>query len=220
MTEPCLRLENLLAIAAGEREDPRRDHVRDCPRCRSRLKAYGLFTSLETQGACPGEERAVAQLTATLRDRIGVSESLPARPARVPWWTPRRLVPACGAAAILLGGFLLVQDDLRRPGGEPIAREAPASPLDAGLSPAPARPRADGALELSWSPVPGADAYRVRLLDAGLQELARFDAGARTSLALTAESLRAWSDRATYWHVQALAAGDPVADSAPQALPR
>jgi hypothetical protein len=226
MTEPCLPLEELLALAESEAGDPRRDHVNHCPRCRSRLTAYGFFTSLDRDDPCPGEGQAVVQLAATLRDRIGsgdLSRAAPARPkarGRSPWWAPRLLVPALGAAAIVAGVVLLVRDQLPSTPSAPALREEPASLREAVVAALPAQVLLDGSLELHWNVVSGADAYRVRLLDAGLEEIARFDAGQGSSFVLTVADLQAWSSRAAFWQVQALAEGDRIADSAPVALPR
>jgi hypothetical protein len=231
MTEPCPPLAELLALADSETDDPRRDHVRTCPRCRSRLSAYGFFSSLDRDDPCPGEEQAVARLTATLHDHIEHDEPVqpvvrqpaePGRkvsPARSPWWAPRLLVPAFGVAAILVGVFLIVRDDLPGPVGAPAVREEPGPSQESVVVTAPARTLPDGSLELRWSAVTGTDAYRIRILDSGLREIARYDTGTAISLVLRVADQQAWPSRAAFWQVQALSEGDRIADSAPEALP-
>ena len=194
MTEPCLPIEELLALAQHPKSDPRWSHVDVCPRCRSRLKAYGFFVSLEQEGGCPGEEEAVEQLAAALRDRIQPADSTPrAVPAKRVRWIPRLLVPAVGVAAVVAGVLLLVPGDLLHPGGSTVVREMPSTPPQAVVTPLPARLLSDGSLELRWHAHLQADAYRVRLLDGGLHEIARSAAAAETSLVVTASTLRGWS---------------------------
>ncbi len=224
MTEPCLPLEELLALAESDADDSRRDHVRRCPRCRSQLKAYGLFTSLVADDPYPGEDQAVARLAATLGDRIGSGGASQGDPRGVqprassPWWAPRLLVPALGVAAMITGVVLLVRGEIPSTTGAPVVREEPAATRESTVTTLPAHPLASGSLELHWQAVAGADAYRVRILDVGLEEIARLDVGASTSFVLTAADLQVWSTRAAYWQVQALAEGDRVADSPPEPL--
>ncbi len=265
MTEPCLPFDELLALSEGSRDDPRWAHVHGCARCRSRLKAYGLYIALGQEAPHAGEEQAVARLAETLQARIGsdapVAEALPTgvvgpdelpspagsprpsprgrleRAAQGPtrWGgllqllrPPRMLVPALGAAAILVGIVLIARDEPWWPRGSgwpgssggPVLREQPTSQEEPALSVFPARPLADGGVELRWSAIASADAYRVRILDPGLQEIACLDAGAETRMVIPAASLRTWSVQAAFWHVEALAQGDRIVDSAPTALPR
>jgi len=220
MTEPCLSIEELLALSERPESDPRWRHVRACPRCRSRLQAYGIFLSLAQEEPSPGEEEAVAHVTPVLREQIQGAGPVARQPSpQRRAWFPRVLVPAFGAAAVVAGVLLLGRDLLPHPSGPAAVREAPASVREAVVAAAPARALADGTLDLRWSTVASADAYRVRILDAALQEVARLEAGSDTLLLVPIATARGWPTRAAFWQVQALSEADRIADSAPLPLP-
>jgi hypothetical protein len=67
----------------------------------------------------------------------------------------------------------------------------------------------NGALELSWEPVPSADAYEVRLLTSDFTEVRRVGPVSATTLRLSVDD-----ERASYCQVVALALGDEIAASA------
>ena len=220
MTEPCLPIEELLALSERPESDPRWSHVRACPRCRSRLKAYGIFLSLAQEEPCPGEEEAVEHVTPILREQIRkAGPVLQGTPPKRPAWFPRRLVPAFGLAAVVAGVLLLGRGSLPHPGGAGQVREAPSTTRESAVTAATVRTLTDGSLELRWSAVASADAYQVRILDAGFQEVARLDAAGETLLVVPVASVRGWPTQAAFWQVEALSVADRIADSAPAALP-
>ncbi len=225
MNEPCPPLRDLLALYAGSGEGRWRDHARTCPRCRSRLAAYGLFAALAEDAPCPGEEQATTRVAQALhglmplRERPRFPGGKPFRDLFIRWWRRRWLVPAFGAAAIATGVFLMVRDELRWPAVEPSVREAPSGSPETTVTVLPPFRRADGAVEIRWKTVSAADAYRFRVLDSGLQEIAGHEIRTDTFLVLPEADVRAWVARGAYWQVRAYSGGDRIAESRPEGLP-
>jgi hypothetical protein len=241
MNSPCPSLEDLLALLDSGPSGPRWDHVRSCPRCRSRLAGYRLFADPpEGKEARPGEEPAVSRLSRHLEDRIlrdipadperrARETSAPIRPphpARILRWKRwlAILTPAVGAAAVLVGTLLYVREELPLwRTRERILRGAAGveSPFASGanLHALSARQRADGGLELLWNRAPGADSYRLEFLDAGFHETGRLSTSADTMAILTPDKLQGLrAAGALYWRVEGISQGDQVAESAPSPL--
>jgi hypothetical protein len=258
MTEPCLPLSELLALAAaagrqpaekqagvvtpapagmpapaGEQdsvemrnrpEDSRWIHLRSCPRCRSLLAEYEAFAAIgePAQGqVAPGEEEAAHRLQNLLKSRIQEPRPpAPARPAQArrssPWWS-RFLIPALGATAVLAGAFLMFQDRLLEMRHPSALRGLPEASMPGSVATLPPHWLERG-IELSWRRSPEADAYRVRILNAGLQELRAFPAGSDTMLILDPLALTRLAG-AAFWQVEALSRGDQLGESTPARLP-
>lgn len=227
MIEHCPAARDLLALAESEPGEAGDEgltrHAASCPRCRSLLAAYGGFTAMASRESRRDEEQVVARLRASLEKRILGQRPSPERRARRgidrrEGWL-RLLVPACGAAAILLAAFLVFRSETDRPSPVPVLREGPGvSPRTAVLA-LPVQVLPDGRIMLAWNRVPTADSYRVRILDAGLRELAALAAGPDTSLVLDPPSVVGGEPSAAYWQVEALFRGDRVGDSVPKRLP-
>lgn len=244
MTERCPSIEEILRTAeipepAGSEGsgDPRMGHVRSCPRCRGIVLSFADFRAQSTREAQPGEDAAVARLRERVRSLVapggsdaarepaGVSRRLPGSP-----WGAKRgmsplrfLIPAFGAAAILIGSFLIVREEIswndarnRRSVEREIAPPATGRVI---VLETPRR-APGGGIELSWRAVQTVDSYRVRFLDAGFREVATLEAGSATSLTIPSAT---WSDlmaaNAAYWQMQGTVGGDPFADSVPTLLP-
>jgi hypothetical protein len=79
---------------------------------------------------------------------------------------------------------------------------------------------ADGALELSWTPVAGADGYRVRFFGQSLREIARLDDVPRPTLKLERSSLPTGlpAGEEVLVEVAAVRRGDVIAASSPRAV--
>ncbi len=245
MTDPCLSFQELLSLLEATESAARWAHVLDCPRCRSRLAAYRRFAAL--QGDEEGSERgredlAVDRLNAAIRSRLRGQEipsGLPAgdrvadrskfridRGSQAPFagrvraiFTLPRLLPALGAAAILVGAFFLVRDQLPWPAGPGPMRDESRPGSASTIETLGERRLSDGSIEFRWRPIPGAHAYRIRLLDQGLEEIARVAVPAGSSAVLSATDPALRSGRGAWWQVEALEAGDRVAESIPRPLP-
>lgn len=231
MTDPCPLLDDLLALAERPAQDARWNHVRACPRCRSRLAAYRAFSTTEEGEAPGGEDEAVPRLRAFLESRIlgkPASTDFGARPSSGAGpgiggllksaFNPRFLIPAGGAAAIVVAIFLIVRSELPGPSGPPIMREEPAGYATEAVITSPPRISSDGGIELRWRRTASAETYRIRLLDAGMQELRRIEVRSDTLLVLTASHLAGLKEP-VFWQVEALREGDRIGDSAPSQLP-
>jgi hypothetical protein len=232
MPDPCPRVADLLELVGRPAQDLEQDwrwnHAQTCPRCRSLLAAYASFAARESGEKVPGESGAVPRLNLFLQRRIlgarpdptraGATSQARGRFRLFSRW-PRLLVPAFGAAAILIGAFLLVRDDLPAVLHTSALREGPGRSATENVTALPPRVLDGGGIALRWRRIPSAEAYRVRLLDAGLEKVLDLSAGPDTLLVLE-QSLLAKQASAVFWQVEALSQGDRIGDSAPARLPR
>ncbi len=210
-------------------------HVQTCPRCRSLLAAARGFASRKQGKACPGEGTALPRIQAVLRERILGAESAAAQPENRPVSRPpasaftgkggmarllslavgpRFLLPAFGAVAVLVGGFLLVRDELPWSSGPSALREEPGALSSVNLATLPPRALAGGDIELRWRRSASADAYGVRLFDAEMREIGSLSAGAETLLVVPA-SRSDGPAAPVFWQVEARSQGDKIGDSVP-----
>ena len=153
--------------------DPRREHLRDCARCRAMMRAHDDF--VESRAVPAGARLAEAEraLSAFIEREIGPA-SLPVRGRpRVSIWD-RLLAPAArpawalAAFALLAGGALIVT---RARAPEPVVlRGAPPVAPGAELELLPQEKTGD-AVTLRWRPAREADAYLVRLYSVELDEI-------------------------------------------------
>jgi hypothetical protein len=220
MTDPCLPIEELLALHEPSARDPHWSHVRSCPRCRNLLAVYRAFVA-EDGGESPGEREAVPRLQAFLERQV--RGEVPAVETGIRPFLRRRLglrvlIPAAGAAAILVAVVLFVRDELSSPFGTPTLREESGSPAAAGVVGLAPRVLDGGGIELRWKRNPAAETYRVRILDVGMREVRSLPAGPDT-LVVVAPSQVAGLTPPVFWQVEALVQGDRIGDSVPAALP-
>jgi hypothetical protein len=225
--EPCPPLEELEAVLRLPPADPRRRHVEDCPRCRARVLTFLEF--IEPPGDVPlavlheAESRLDGMLKRELAleggRRTGASGSFPRRHAG---WPPSRFVFPWAAAAFAVVALVLAVRALRPRGEAPVLLRGSTEHVAPGAGAAPALRSAltPAGLELSWSAVPGADAYEVRIYSPTLEEIARLRPTARTRVLLARADLppSAAPGTAALWKVVALRAGDPLQESAPAEL--
>jgi len=236
-------MAELLALAGTSAEDspqdPRRIHLRSCPRCRGLLAAYAAFAASGADDFAPGEDAAARRLQDYLEKQIlGAREDSvplprgnegPAPDARASgrsdlrfppvraWWS-RFLLPACGALAIAAAAILLIRGERPEPFHAPALRGEPGASAPGTVVALPARVLAGGGVALSWRRLPEAETYRVRILDIGLQEIAEQNAGADSIVVLDSPFLHLHAG-AVFWQVEALCRGDRIGDSTPARLP-
>jgi hypothetical protein len=217
MTKDCIPLEALGTLDALPPDHPMRRHAATCPRCSSLLFAYESFVRADAvQGAdAPEAER---RLDAFITRRVQGGEPEPAPVARAPkrgrgrWFELPAFRFAAAAVALVLIATV-------------VARWQPWAPErivyrgegDAAIEVEPAQLLADGAFELRWTAVPGADSYRVTILGADLSELARLPLPNQVGARFDPKSLAA-GQTAAYWRVEALREGGVIASSAPEPL--
>ncbi len=211
----------------GDAEDPQRRHLDGCPRCQARLADYRDFMAAAMPVPPREVAAAMAALDAGLRSANAGEASLPApaeRRGRI--LHPSFAHPLARVAFALAALFLLLValDALpERPQRREIrlrAEQVPPAPGSGLVLDAP-RFLPDGALELSWQALPGADEYRLRLLAVDLALLAERGVGTATQLHLAATELAALraAGAILVWQVEARAGGDPLAISTPAAIP-
>lgn len=212
MTDTCLDIEAIAEVLQLPASDPRRRHVERCARCSALALAYEAFVRAEpVAGADPADARR--RLAAAVPGEKGPRvmsrrDAAPGRRRGARWilrpvWGVATVVGLLVVVAVIrLHPWLPAPTVLRGGSNERIHVEAPVT-------------GEDGAIELRWSAVEGADAYRVTLLAADLSEISTTAATPDTHLTLPPGSSAKGEKLRAYWQVTAFAGGDPVATSAP-----
>lgn len=220
MEAQCIDIERIGSVLDLAEDHPTRRHTRDCPRCRSLLVSYQTFLRAEpTEGS--GIERGRASLDATIRARAGRFAEAGTRSRTTPerggffrmMLRPAPLV-AAGAVVILAAALLWPRGD-----GAPVLRNGNTVDAHGFVTDAP-QSRADGSVQLSWSPVEGADHYEVRLYSGDLAEVYRHPAVTGTSVTIDRAALPPALASGTdlTWRVVALQGGDVIGTSTPRSL--
>lgn len=220
----CPSPDALVAWSESPAGDARREHVDQCPRCRTQLASYRAFMrGDEVPGARTAE--ADAQLADALAREIhGRTDAAPARRVvearRSPWaafaalFAPvRRPVWALAVVAIAVSGAWWF---FPHAPSEPVMRGAGSAQMI--VTPAPVR--SGEALTLAWKPVEGADTYAVHFYGTDLSDLAELDAGPEQSLTLRRGELPTGLPAGTkvLWQVVAAHGHDVLASSRTQSI--
>ncbi|MFI5371176.1 MAG: hypothetical protein ACHQ52_06420 [Candidatus Eisenbacteria bacterium] len=102
---------------------------------------------------------------------------------------------------------------------QPVSRAVRGAPVSGGIVMAEPRPSA-GALDLEWSPAPGADRYVLVFYGADLNEITRVEGSAAPRITLRADALPAGlaHGQELLAGVIAMRNGDPIAESKPRSL--
>lgn len=229
MSEHCVAIEELERVLELPADDARRRHIESCARCRSLAGMLAEFASAAPAPVEAGFAAVDARLRETIAELTGVTEhegvSLPQAPReslreapvapRAPGWSFGALRPAFAFAALLVvasAGVAL----WRANAPTPVMRDAsgPAA-FTASASQAIA-----GAVQIAWTPVAGADGYRVVFLGPSLRELARLDSVSASPATLRADALPAGLAHGAEvaWQVEALAGTDVIATTPAQTL--
>jgi hypothetical protein len=219
MTNECIPMEALGTLEALAPDHPLRRHAATCPRCSSLLFAYAEFArATPVDGANPAD--ADRRLDAFIAREVERHHADPVpvsgapRRGRGRWFDVPVLRLAAVTAAIVLVAAVVWQ--WQPWGGDEIVYRSGTGAAGGAITVEAPRALEDGAAELAWSAVAGADVYEVMLLGPDLSELAVIPVRDATSVRVD----RARMEGAVYWQVGALREGGLVANSAPEPLPR
>lgn len=219
----CIPEESLGEVLALPKTDPRRVHLRDCPRCRALVLAYDGFMA-EDGAASYGEserhaldsarERLLGWKEPAPEPQVRESRSAPGHAGPSLW--SRLLSPAFRPALALAAVVVVVAAvALMRQQG------APSPGVLRALGPQPlalAEPRysPDGSVRLAWRGVANAGAYEVRFYSTVLESLGVVAAGPDTSVSIDAARMPAAYGRSqpVLYRVAALQGRDELAASA------
>jgi len=215
MEMKCIDIERIAEVTELSADDPVRQHVESCPRCRNLLRSYLSFA-----GAAPVEgfaiESARRQLDAFIDATVGAGAT--PGPSRFSLFMRglMRPAPLLTAAAVAVIAAAVIWQQSRGPEGVKLRED----PVASHMTLAPAEVRADGSIRLSWDAVPNADAYQVRVYGPGLTEIYRCPDTAETAVVIDRSALP--SDLPPtldlMWRVYALQSGDVIQTSAPGSI--
>ena len=229
MTDKCLSLDELGQIESLPAADPRRQHFDRCPRCRARLASYRDFMEPASPAIGSKPDEADVRLASALDQEIA-GLSLHGRASRregategggslgrflQSLWRPA-FRPVWAAAIVVLAFFGVrgVRDWQLDQGDRIILRQGSGASAIV-VKTQEARFQPDGTVSFSWSPIADADSYRISFFGPELLELQSLDAGAGTSLTISAGVLPdvGGPDEPLFWKVRALRGGDEIASS-------
>lgn len=220
METKCIDIERIAEVAELPADDAMRRHVEGCPRCRNLWRSYQKFMSAEPVAGF-GIDAARRELDALIDTKVG--EKRPTASQRSSSRFPNALrgflrpVPLLATAAAAVVVAVVVWQQSRGPEGI-LLRDSSTSQTAAALAPAEVRP--DGSILLSWTAVPGADAYEIRIYGPSFTEIYRHPNVTETSVVIDRSSLP--SDLPPtldlMWRVYALQSGDVVHVSDPGSI--
>ncbi len=218
METRCIESETIGEVAELAADHPMRRHVEDCPRCRNLWRSYHEFLRAEPVAGFD-TETARRTLDALIASKVGEKRPPESRRSSASFSIRLRglLRPAPLIAAGAVAVFAVVVWQQSR-GPEGILLRS-GSATQSGALP-PAEVRSDGSIHLSWAPVPGADAYQVRIYGPGLTEIYRHPAVAETSVVIDRSLLPSDLPPSLdlMWRVYALQAGDTIEVSEPGSI--
>jgi hypothetical protein len=211
----CIDVEQIGEVAALPEDHPQRRHAQSCPRCRSLVASYQDFLRAEAV-AGSGVEKARAVLDARIRADAQRWAGARAPASSQSWWrgwlkpAPLLAVAAVAAiAAVMVWNARSPEESALRDGdtaAQPFSLQAP---------------RVDAeSIHLSWTPMPGADGYQVRIYGPDLSEVYRHPATSQTDIVVPRSALPAGLPPSLdlTWRVYALSGGDQVEASAPGSI--
>ena len=229
--EAHMEPEELASVRNAPEGDPRRAHLEACTQCQVLLESYRRF--LEEPVDDPATDALTLRLRTAIEGQVQGSDSLrdqgfPSRTSssEVGFWNRLRSgvawigrPPVLVAAALLIvAGTVVVWQGLHRDEGRILLRQdgqaGRPSAGDHAIEWLPSSRQPDGALELAWKPLPGADAYEIRVYSATLEELTRLGPVVSTRFLLSPKSAAlATIPDTVVIRVTAFFRSDPVGDS-------
>lgn len=223
MTRGCPSIERFEDLMALDPSDPRRAHLDTCPRCRSRMIAFGAFMEVHPLPDGIRLDDARKQLSKVIREETsGAIERRRWRGLRLlasGFASPYRRV-AIGAASLALAVAVFLQVTGERQKRPPFSLRGPEPTGELVVSPPTHSVLAGGALDLRWRAMETADGYRLLFSRPDLTEILRVEAGADTHLVLPAERVGELGSPGSvvFWRVVALHDGDTIAQSPPATI--
>lgn len=230
MSHHCVSAERIGELASLAVDDPVRIALAECPRCASLLLSYETFIAArEAPGANTRDAEArlgdllAREIEGTRPRRAdGASGDSGHRSWPVPagrrWLPTFAWSPVWVAAVVVLAVAVVVWRPWQQR-QELILRGGPAvtsSPQGPSLRPPVVL--GDGAVQLGWEPIAGADAYEVRFYGADLNELQRFGPVTQTSTSFYPSDLPDAGAPAVFYRIVALQHGDEIGISAPGSI--
>lgn len=230
MSKGCIPIEEMGSVSRLDPQDHRQQHLKSCARCRALMTAYRDFQEQARVRAGSDPAAAEARLSAFVEhdilgedveseDSSTAGETGLARLLRGLFSRPLRpALVLVGAAAVILVAVTLVDFGGETPDHRILRGDE--TTAEGGLSLNPPHLLDDDRVRLSWQAAEGADSYTVIFLGEELHELARLEAGGKTSLELQPSTIQALPGSGTpvLWRVSALSGGDEIARSRAQSM--
>ena len=219
MEAQCIDVDKIGEVVDLPEDHPQRVHAQACPRCRSLVESYLEFLKAEpVAGTDMDRARGVLDQGIRAGAERWIPASTPASPlSREPWWRALwKPAPVLAGAAVVIVAAVFFWNS-RSPEQSILRDDATQGET---FSPQAARVDADGTIRLSWTPMPSADAYQVRIYGPDLSEIYRLPETSATSAVVARSALPA-DLPATLdltWRVYALSGGDVVEVSAPGSI--
>ncbi len=223
MRNNCLNMEELAGLAELPTplpvEDPRCQHLEECPRCQAHLLTFQEF--LAGEGSCDDQllDRAMGQLGGDLDREIFGSEQATslADPKKIIYWQSPLVRSALAVAAALLLFFAIeglwekprLDQKLLRLDPSDLSEQESLQPVTEILD--------DGDVLWRWNPVAEADSYQIEILDSRFELLANLPVNGEPLLRMPASKLEEIVPQvgAYFWVVIALQNGDVILRSEP-----
>lgn len=211
MSEKCISPVETGGLLTASADDPRWDHVAECPSCRSLVASYQAFMNGNpdlADGDADGE--LDRRLAAEIQPQVSVV-------GKTRSWRGPIFGASLALAAVLATVVIFSDSGVDSEPGRIVIRGDDPSP-DESLRTHPVRQVSAHELEFSWSAVTGARLYVVTLVAGDLSEIGRWTVTADTLLTISLPAELS-PDQAHYWQVEALDLAGAVARSALVALP-
>ncbi len=213
MVQRCVNPEDIAEIVTLTSDDPRRQHLDQCPRCGTLARRFRDF--LDPAPLPPEADAEAAGRMLRQRLTIALPELAPALEAddRLETTPPRARFhfnrPLLAVAAVLVCclGLLGIRNQLVQPPTDgalerSVLRGADLSPTALEVV------KADAGLELTWGQPAGTDASETVFFDGNLSQIERLDTGTTGTYELARVP-----DGARYIRVEFLQAGDVIAST-------
>ncbi|MBW2374109.1 MAG: hypothetical protein JRF70_16400 [Deltaproteobacteria bacterium] len=233
MTDRCPRLEDVAVLLELPDDDPRREHLADCPDCHAVALAFDEFMDPTPLHSEQDVREADRELAERLQEVIpspgplgtvsgsgasgagaGSSGTSPVRGGGTSGPFRRALMAL--AAVLAIAAIVIVVRDITPLPGERLP-EGPGTIRETDIpEAAPVWQRDETGSRLTWQPLAGSAGVVVVLFDAAMAEIGRFPAHDAGSLTLGAGAVPA---EAAYAQILFVAQGDTVARS-PIVAPR